>query len=68
MEGFIKMTKQKDIRFPFGKYDGVLIADVPNSYLNWILEQDWFFQKYDEVKYQVVIEMEYRKKFDIVVE
>lgn len=62
------MTKQKDIRFPFGEYDGVLIADVPNSYLNWILEQDWFFQKYDEVKYQVVIEMEYRKKFDIVVE
>ena len=32
----------------FGKYAGQAIASVPDSYLNWLLEQSWFEKKYGE--------------------
>ncbi len=62
------MTKQKDIGMPFGKYKGTLIADIPNNYLFWIMEQDWFVKEFPTIKEQVVIEIKYRQKFNIVLE
>lgn len=61
-------SKQKDIEIPFGKYKGQLIADVPNHYLNWLLEQDWFCKKFIDLKKQSDIEIEYRMKFNIVID
>ncbi len=29
-------------RMPFGKYKGVLIADLPDAYLEWFLRKDGF--------------------------
>ena len=26
---------------PFGKYSGRHLSDIPRSYLEWLLEQDW---------------------------
>jgi len=62
------MAKQKDIKFPLGKYNDILIADIPNHYLNWILEQSWFVEKYIEINEQIDIEMTYRRKFNIIIE
>ena len=61
------MVKQRDLHFTFGKYNGVLVADVPNSYLNWVLEQDWFCKEQIALKQQAEIELAYRNKYDIEV-
>lgn len=58
-------TKQKDMPFTFGKYNGILICDIPNSYLNWIVGEQFFKNKYKELYEQVLIELKYRKQFDI---
>lgn len=52
---------------PFGKNKGILIADIDNNYLHWLLEQDWFCQQFTEHKKQIEIEIAYRTKFDIVI-
>lgn len=62
------MTKQKDIKFTFGKYKDILIADVPNHYLNWLMEQDWFISKFVELQEQVEIELKYREQHNIIIE
>lgn len=67
LKGLKAMVKQRDLLFTFGKYNGVLVADVPNSYLNWVLEQDWFCKEYVDLKNQVEIELVYRNKFNVEV-
>jgi uncharacterized protein (DUF3820 family) len=62
------MVKQKDIKFTFGKYKDILIADVPNHYLNWLMEQDWFISKFVELQEQVEIELKYREQHNIIIE
>lgn len=59
--------KQKDMAIPFGKNKGILIADIDNNYLHWLLEQDWFCQQFIEHKKQIEIEIAYRAKFGIVI-
>lgn len=56
------------MKISFGVYRGHLVADIPNHYLNWLLEQDWFCKKFLDLKEQTEIELEYRKKFDIVID
>jgi uncharacterized protein (DUF3820 family) len=31
--------------FPFGKYRGKTIAEIPSSYLDWVLGEEWFFKQ-----------------------
>ena len=40
---------------PFGKHKGETIPDIPRSYLNWLLEQDWM---YDQGKEKLVEQIE----------
>lgn len=61
-------VRHRDMQIPFGKHRGTLIADIPCSYLGYLLEQDWFFEKFRDLCEQVVIEVDYRKKFDISIE
>lgn len=61
----MKPGEQKDLAIPFGKYKGELIADLGNGYLEWLLSQDWFCQKFPDHKKQIDIELLYRKKFSI---
>jgi len=61
-------VRHRDVQVPFGKHRGTLIADIPCSYLGYLLEQDWFAVKFRDLYEQVVIEVEYRKKFDISIE
>lgn len=54
----------QDLPMPFGVHKDKLIADVPSSYLRWILEQDWFVSKFTDLKKQAEIELEFRDRFD----
>lgn len=58
----------EDMKIPFGKYSGKLLADIPNSYLAWLLDQDWFFQSHPLLADMAKKESDYRKKFDIEIE
>jgi uncharacterized protein (DUF3820 family) len=62
------MVKQKDIPFTFGKYRDILIADIPNKYLTWIVGEKWFRDKFVDLYEQAIIEIKYRKDFDITIE
>ncbi len=45
---------------PFGKYRGCTIGEVPDSYLNYLSETDWFEKKYPKLQEAINAEMEYR--------
>lgn len=55
----------RDMKIPFGKYKGELLADIPDSYLDWLLEQEFFELKFKEHWKMTKQEKEYRKKFNI---
>ena len=52
---------------PFGKYKGKDIEDVPNWYLNYLLELDWFLTKFSDKTPIVEKEIDYRERFDITI-
>lgn len=67
-DGYDAIITLKTIKMPFGKYKGLSIKtlDKENSgYLGWLIEQDWFEDKYGYI-YQAIIEMGYipSKSFD----
>ena len=52
---------------PFGKYKGKDIEEVPNWYLHFLLEQDWFVTKFSDKTPIVEKELDYRERFDITI-
>jgi uncharacterized protein (DUF3820 family) len=56
-------VKQQDTPMPFGKYKGKLICDLPNSYIFWLLDQDWVVKDWPNLYEQIQIENQYRDKF-----
>jgi len=48
---------------PFGKYRNVSLSLIPSGYFEWILKQDWFIMKYDELAYEIEQEMKERTKW-----
>ena len=42
---------------PFGKHKGERLGDVPDSYFNWFLSQDWCDEWPSLVDYANVIEL-----------
>jgi len=48
----------------FGKFKGWDIEDVPSSYLKYLLSQEWFEEGYKDYYEAVVIENNYRDKYD----
>lgn len=51
---------------PFGKrYKNYCIEDVPSSYLEFLLEQDWFCEKFEDKIKLVEEELKFRNKFDL---
>ena len=53
---------------PFGKYKGKDIEDIDEGYLKWLLEQDWFVQKFEKGAKAIAQELQYRSTFDIASE
>ena len=60
--------KYEDMALPFGKFRGKLLADIPNYYLNWLLEQEWFEVDHPKIHTIAKMERDYRKKWHIEVE
>jgi len=52
----------------FGKYNGRSIAEVPNSYLNWLSEQDWFEKRHPNLQIAVNAELEFREQMQVDVD
>ena len=47
-----------DTRFPFGKYKGTPMADVPASYLLWLEKKPWMEQKFGNFIEYIRLHME----------
>lgn len=43
------------MRFSFGKYKDISVEFVNSGYLKWLLDQDWFEEKYPD-DYEFVVE------------
>jgi uncharacterized protein (DUF3820 family) len=48
---------------PFGKYKGEGIEDIPDSYLEFLLEQSWMEEKFPEGLEAILKEVQFREKF-----
>ncbi|MHC4569512.1 MAG: putative quorum-sensing-regulated virulence factor [Planctomycetota bacterium] len=42
-----------EVEIPFGKHRGEAIKDIPIKYLDWLLGQDWFVEKFDDLAEEV---------------
>lgn len=49
---------------PFGAFKGKELEDVPSSYFTWLLDQNWFNDKFPGLSNQIVSEMDWREKWD----
>jgi len=55
----------EDIAMPFGSYKGVLLADVPSTYLRWLIDQEFVEEKYPKIWKLARMEEQYRITFNI---
>lgn len=53
-------TGYEDIEIPFGKYKGELLADIPNSYLIWLLDQEFVEVRHHRLYTMAKLEQQYR--------
>jgi uncharacterized protein (DUF3820 family) len=44
----------------FGQYRGCSISEIPDSYLKWLSETDWFEKKYPKLQEAINAELAYR--------
>lgn len=47
---------------PFGKHKGEDIEDIPDSYLSWLLDSEWFEKRYPYRIKAVEQELAYREQ------
>lgn len=59
------MKGYKDTPLPFGKFKGQLLADVPNYYIQWLLDQEFVELKFADLREMAVIESKYREEFGV---
>ncbi len=59
------IKEYEDKPLTFGKYNGVLICDIPNWYLEFLEGERWFKEKYEDLFELVKKELKYRNQFDI---
>ena len=57
----------EDIKIPFGTHKGELLADIPNSFLSWLLDQEFLEDQYPKLHKLAKIEEQYRINFDIYI-
>lgn len=48
------------IIIPFGKFKYTPIEDLKTKYLDWLLAQDWFCEKFKELKDVIIEELKQR--------
>lgn len=47
---------------PFGKHAGKQVGDVPESYMRWCLDQEWFETQYPELMVAFENELRFRAR------
>ena len=47
---------------PFGKYVNKEVEEIFSDYLEWLMEEDWFLEKFEELAEEVEGELETRTK------
>jgi len=52
----------KRMEMPFGKYQGKEIEDIPSDYLRWLMDQDWFGEKFEDLFEEVEDEWDIRER------
>ena len=62
------MTDHRLCVWPFGKFKDKEIDLLPNRYLKWILQQDWFLSEYPNLSNVVLEELKWRKEQGVVIE
>jgi uncharacterized protein (DUF3820 family) len=62
MTGF-KKGQHKDMPMPFGKHKDKLVCDLEDSYIFWLLDQDFVHKDYPELTEQLRIENKYRNTY-----
>lgn len=60
--------KYNDVKLPFGKFENILLADIPNGYLEWLTDQEFVENRYPTLYRMALLEKKYRNDFDIVIE
>lgn len=50
--------------FPFGKHKGKRLADIPDTYLDWLIGEGWFIERPGNRDWMLAIglELEARKR------
>jgi uncharacterized protein (DUF3820 family) len=48
-------------QLPFGKYINIELQNIPTSYLDWLIGQDWFCNQFIELKAEVDNELSCRQ-------
>lgn len=61
------MTDHRLCIWPLGKYKDKEIDIIPNSYLEWILDQDWFLKDFENLSNVVNAELVWREKHGEVI-
>lgn len=51
---------------PFGKHKGEDIEDLDDNYLNWLMEQEWFIEKYPSGAKAVESELAFREEWLLI--
>lgn len=51
-----------DWLFPFGAYAGKLLSEIPDTYLDWVIGQDWFVEQSRNEKWLEAIERELKTR------
>jgi uncharacterized protein (DUF3820 family) len=62
------MTDHRLCIWPFGKFKDKEIDLLENSYLRWILTQEWFLRDYPNFSNVVLEELKWRKEQGVVIE
>ena len=47
---------------PFGKYVNREVREVPSDYLEWLMDEDWFCDQYEELAAEVEDELDVRTR------
>ena len=48
------MISDNEFYIPFGKHSGESLDDISRSYLEWLLEQEWMYEKDKEFNYAAI--------------